>query len=331
MNIGQVAVGIILLLVVTVGLLYIFFSRTNAVQKTGYGSLIMLALVSVLIPIFWITGGSDQAAAKVQQHNLALERGMILYTQVCTDMCYGIKDNKVVNATYNGYTIADLNKLSDNDLRRIISAGVFNPASPHQPANANAVPKSDQYGGALLSNDIDYLFELIRSDDPSYLQKNQLPAGSGFSKLPEYLQNNNPTLYDAATKAANPVDFGEPVDKTSASTVSMDIVKADPSIKGCKTETACFQFVNIKVKVGQKITWTNKDVSPHTVTAITGTDPSKVTPAPQIFDSGKTGFSNGQSFTYTVTQDAYNLNPDHTVIYYCSLHPDMLAKLTIVQ
>ncbi|GER92009.1 hypothetical protein KDW_61710 [Dictyobacter vulcani] len=44
-NLVQAIVGIVVLLVVVGGLLYIFYSKTNAVEKTGFGSLIMLGLV----------------------------------------------------------------------------------------------------------------------------------------------------------------------------------------------------------------------------------------------------------------------------------------------
>src|SRR5690242_2098129 len=91
MSIGQVVVGVILLLIAVGGLIYIFYSRTNAVEKTGYGSLIMLALVSLMIPVFWILQNGDQATAKNQQHQIAVQNGMELYAQYCTDSCYTIK------------------------------------------------------------------------------------------------------------------------------------------------------------------------------------------------------------------------------------------------
>ena len=50
MDIAKILVGLILLLVVAGGLLYLFYSRANAVEKTGYGTLIMLAVVS--LPLF---------------------------------------------------------------------------------------------------------------------------------------------------------------------------------------------------------------------------------------------------------------------------------------
>ena len=52
----------------------------------------------------------------------------------------------------------------------------------------------------------------------------------------------------------------------------------------------------------------------------------------QIFDSGiQNLLASGKTFTWTVTQAAYNFNPDHTLFYYCQIHPTMVAELTIVQ
>ena len=68
----QAAIGIVVVLIVVGALLYIFYSRTNSVEKTGYGALIMLAVVSLMIPVFWITESNAQAIAKVRQHSTAV-------------------------------------------------------------------------------------------------------------------------------------------------------------------------------------------------------------------------------------------------------------------
>src|SRR5947209_19405699 len=80
-------------------------------------------------------------------------------------------------------------------------------------------------------------------------------------------------------------------------------------------------------------TWVNKSTTPHTVTAIQGTDVSNIKIAKNIFDSGITSaITPGATYSYTVTAAAYNFNPKtHTVVYYCQIHPSMLAELTIVQ
>src|SRR5260370_37811372 len=208
-NIGQAAIGIIVLLVVVGGLLLIYYSRTNAVEKTGYGSLIMLTLVSLMIPVFWIVENGNQASAKSDQFEASIKRGMVIYANNCTDQCYGIDDKgHLVMVSYNGYTIQALNKLLDPDLNRIVIAVIYNSQAQHQPDNAAAVPRSDQYNGALLSNDVSDLQIFIRSADPSYLNTNGYSLHNEFDDLPAYLQAQNPAQYDAAVTFAKNGQFG---------------------------------------------------------------------------------------------------------------------------
>lgn len=331
----QVAVGIIVLLVVVGGLLFIFYSRTNAVEKTGYGSLIMLALVSLLIPVFWIMESNAEANAKNQQQATAIEQGMEVYAENCTNQCYGIDSkNNVVNPTYLGYTFTQLNGMNDDQLKAVITGGFYNPTPnpgvPAKPSNINSIPRSDQFGGQLVSSYIDYLFALVRSTDPQYAKQQGFTgsaAENGLKLLPAYLQANLPAQYKAATTFAQTGQFGTAIDMTKQSAITVDIVQNPPSGESCTPN--CFQYLNIKVKVGTVITWVNKTTQPHTVTAKdqSGSD------APQIFDSGvKTPIQSNATFKYKVTEAAYNLNPDtHTVMYYCIIHPQMVAELTIVK
>jgi plastocyanin len=64
------------------------------------------------------------------------------------------------------------------------------------------------------------------------------------------------------------------------------------------------------VKVGQKVTWTNDDSTDHNVTADSGAD----------FKSKD--FGNGATFEFT---------PDKagTIKYECTIHPGMVATLTV--
>jgi plastocyanin len=65
------------------------------------------------------------------------------------------------------------------------------------------------------------------------------------------------------------------------------------------------------VPVGTKVTWINTDSVPHTVS---------VTKGPVKFDSGL--LSKGESFSYTFkTAGTYS--------YYCAVHPDMKATITV--
>ncbi len=127
---GQAIIGIIVLLVAVGALLYVFYSRTNAVEKTGYGALIMLAIVSLMIPIFWIIESNNEAIAKSEQHATSVQRGAALYAQYCYQ-CHGTKGQGRAGPKINGNPV--VNSLADTDLLRIISGGVYDPAALNKP------------------------------------------------------------------------------------------------------------------------------------------------------------------------------------------------------
>jgi plastocyanin len=332
---GQAAVGILVLLVVAVGFLYLFYSRTNAVEKTGYGALAMLAIVSIMIPVFWIRETGFEKSQANTQEVTAITSGMQLYAQYCTSACYAVRNSKLVPTSlkYNGYTIDALNQLSDQDLLRVIEAGVYNPQAP-APTTAGSIPMSQAYGGPLDANQIQYIFQLIRSADPAYMQKQGYPTtvANGFNGLLDYVQNTYPAQYQTAVDLGTNGQFGTPVDDTKLKAVALSMV--NPPV-GAACTPSCFGPINIQVKVGTVITWTNATSQPHTVTALSGDDPTAApVPAPQIFDSGKSTskyVQTGGTFKYTVTLTAYNLNPDHRIYYFCRIHPTMLAELVITK
>jgi plastocyanin/mono/diheme cytochrome c family protein len=320
---GQAIIGIIVLLVAVGALLYVFYSRTNAVEKTGYGALIMLSLVSLMIPIFWIVESNNQAVAKTEQFTLSVNRGATLYAQYCYQ-CHGTKGQGRSGPQLNGNPV--IHNFTDNDLLRILEGGIYDPAAPGGKALMPAW--SQRFGGPLDDNDIQYLFDLVRSSDPQYLQKNGDPAGNGFRQVAGIIQSTNPSIYQTAVAQETSGQFGSPVDMTSKKAVTIDIIQPPT---GATCSPACYQILNLKVKVGTTITWVNKSSQIHTVTALLGTDISNEKPASQIFDSGLTKpIATGGTYTYTVTMAAYNYNAKHTVIYYCQFHPAMIAELTIV-
>ena len=326
---GQAAIGIVVVLVVVGALLYVFYTRTNAVQKTGFSALIMLAVVSLLIPVFWIMESNSQEMYKLRQHTTDVGRGAALFAQYCFQ-CHGINGQGLTGPKLNGNPA--VNKLTDADVIRIISGGIADTADPSKLLMPAWL---EDYGGPLTQIDIQYLFALIRSADPDFLTKNGFPTGkgsNGFDLVPGIIQASNPTAYQTAvaqaTAAAGVGQFGTPVDATKSTAVTINIV-LPPS--GATCTPACYAPTNVKVKVGTTITWINKSTTPHTVTAMVGESPSAETPAPQIFDSGTSKLIlPGQSFTYKVTLAAYNFNKDHAVLYYCQIHPAMVAELTIV-
>jgi plastocyanin len=71
-----------------------------------------------------------------------------------------------------------------------------------------------------------------------------------------------------------------------------------------------YQMANIQVRTGTTITWTNQDSAPHSVTFQNG-----------MKDSGL--LYQGQSFSYTFSTPG-------TYQYYCTVHPNMVATVTVV-
>jgi len=63
------------------------------------------------------------------------------------------------------------------------------------------------------------------------------------------------------------------------------------------------------VGVGDRVTWTNRDEEPHTVTAASGA-------------FGSTGLSHDDTFTQTFTRPG-------RYAYFCALHPQMKATVVV--
>src|SRR5712691_10604567 len=128
----QAGIGILVVLLTVGALLYVFYSRTNAVEKTGYGALMMLAIISLMIPVFWILESNNEAVHASQVHVTSVQRGASLYAQYCYQ-CHGTKGQGRSGPKLNGNTT--ISSISDSDLLRIIS-GVFDPANPGDPTKA---------------------------------------------------------------------------------------------------------------------------------------------------------------------------------------------------
>jgi len=71
-----------------------------------------------------------------------------------------------------------------------------------------------------------------------------------------------------------------------------------------------YQPANIQVRAGTTVTWTNQDNVPHSVTFKNG-----------MKDSGL--LNQGQSLSYI-------FNTPGTYQYYCTVHPNMVATVTVV-
>ena len=75
----------------------------------------------------------------------------------------------------------------------------------------------------------------------------------------------------------------------------------------------------LNAKVGDKVTWTNKDTTLHTVTSGTGpSDPNKG----KEFDSGLSTLAPSKTFSHT-------FNTAGEFPYFCQLHPTMVGKVVV--
>jgi plastocyanin len=73
-----------------------------------------------------------------------------------------------------------------------------------------------------------------------------------------------------------------------------------------------FHPASLKVKVGDKVTWTNDDTPDHNVTSTSGAH----------FMSK--AFPHGRSYSYTPRKAG-------TIKYVCTLHPGMVGKLIVTK
>ncbi len=76
-------------------------------------------------------------------------------------------------------------------------------------------------------------------------------------------------------------------------------------------QSNAFNPDSLTIKVGETVTWTNKDSYAHTVTSDSG-----------VFDSGN--FASGATFSFTFdTEGSYS--------YHCSIHTSMTAKIIVTK
>lgn len=80
-------------------------------------------------------------------------------------------------------------------------------------------------------------------------------------------------------------------------------------------QNSAYQPANIRVRVGTTVTWTNQDDVPHTVTFRNGMPGSSM--------MGSSMMTHGQSFSLTFRMPG-------TYTYYCTVHPSMVATVTVV-
>ena len=96
----------------------------------------------------------------------------------------------------------------------------------------------------------------------------------------------------------------------SSSSTSTAAASSSGGAVAIKMQNIAFDPKSVTVKVGQKVTWTNDDSTDHNVTADSGAD----------FKSKD--FGSGGTFSFTPTKAG-------TIKYVCTIHPGMVATLTV--
>ncbi|MGQ0846120.1 MAG: cupredoxin domain-containing protein [Sporichthyaceae bacterium] len=115
----------------------------------------------------------------------------------------------------------------------------------------------------------------------------------------------------AAQQASNPTAPGYVQPAAVSNTIVFNAPTAKAAGAKMDIEKNTFLVKDLKVALGETVTWTNKDKAPHSI---------NVTKGPEKFDSPL--FKQGESWSHTFTKaGAYD--------YYCAVHPDMVAMVTV--
>jgi plastocyanin len=119
-------------------------------------------------------------------------------------------------------------------------------------------------------------------------------------------------LSAGASESSDTLASSAAITQAKAASATTTTAKATAAAtKEVMIENYKFSPAALTVSVGDTVKWTNMDTAPHTVT---------VTSGPVKFNSGN--LAKGQSFSYTFTKAG-------TYAYYCAVHPDMTAKVTV--
>lgn len=305
---GQIGFGLAAVCLVVSALMYIFYARGTAINKTGFGALIAIVAVGLIIPVLMVDQQQAQADQQHAQYIQTLQRGAAIYSQYCAT-CHGYLGQGLNAPQLNNSTA--VNKLADTDLTRIISAGI--PGDPTNPAQLAMPAWLDTYGGSLTSDDISYLLAFIRSSDPSYLATKGLPNINGFNYVYSTLINaTQQAAYKQQKASGSGPTASQFTDETGKKTLTIQIINTPNG-----TAAWGFSPQYVLLSPGTTVTWNNISNNFHTVVTRTGTTP------PQPFGSTTTLLQAGTgTYTFTFTKPG-----DYP--YWCSIHPAMLAWIRV--
>lgn len=323
---GRIGFGLAAICLATAGLIYVFYSRGSVIEKAGYGALLMIIATAFVLPLLTVNQQQAQATATSDQYQLTLKNGAALYGQYCAT-CHGFLGQGINGPKLNNSKT--VNALSDDDLRRIISAGIVDPTNP----TTFLMPAwSNRYGSSLTDDDINYLIALIRSSDKSYTSTNHLASTNGFSYVLGTL--TNPTQVADYKSQQQQVKAGSSAppasqvnDFTTQKTVTIDAqnvtggagqwgwvaVGADTS-KATSGNNAV-----IKIKAGTTVIWGNKSSQVHNVYSGANGQQTNLFPS----DTNLLAANSSDTYKYTFTKAG-------NYPFFCGLHPFMVGYIEVV-
>ena len=317
---GRIGFGLVAVCLVAAALIYIFYSRSNPVEKTGYGALVFIIATAFIIPFLMVNQQQQQASAASEQYTLTLQRSAAIYAQYCAS-CHGLLGQGINGPQLNNNKT--VNALTNDDLTGIISGGIRNPQAP----NKYLMPSwLDTYGGSLTEGDIANLVAFIRSSDPAYRSTNQLANINGFDYI--YGTLTNPTQiaeYNTEKKGGTKPPASNFADLTKQSAVT--IIAQDSTdnssgygwfAQGVTTPGVGGDNADITIKVGTTVTWENHSAAPHTV--VNGS-PTNVG---HSFGSltQQLAANSGDKYSFTFTKPG-------EYPFFCSIHPAMVGWITV--
>jgi plastocyanin/mono/diheme cytochrome c family protein len=299
--------------VVVAALIYIFYARANNVEKTGYGSLVFIVAVAIIIPALMITQQQQQVAATQSQYILTLQNGAALYGQYCAT-CHGFQGQGLNAPQLNNNP--QVNKYTTDQLTNIIAGGI--PSNPATPTVLSMPNWSNRFGGPLTDDDISYLVSLIQSSNAAYRTQNNLANVNGFSYV--LMSLTNPTQiadYHSQAKSGSRPPASQFVDMTADSKVSI-VAKDTPN--GTFTygwQVTGSQFADVTIKVGTTVTWTNTSSTVHNVYEGSPSAPGTGFPPSPIISNTPSA-----SYSYIFTKPG-----DYP--FFCAIHPAMVGWITV--
>ncbi len=310
--------GLAAVSLVAAALIYIFYVRSGAIEKSGYAALLFVIAIAFIVPALLISQQQTQAKETTAQYDETLHRGAALFGQYCAS-CHGYQGQGLQGPKLNNNPA--VNKLSRDQLYSIITGGIpdnTNPATYLMPAWGSPV-------GPLTEDDINYLVTLIQSSNKDYLKSQGLASTNGFTYVRDTLTASQQKEFDKQQKSGSKPDASTFADMTSQKTVSIDAVDvpangANWSWLATDAKSAAGQpTANITVKAGTTIVFGNKSNQIHNVfEGPSGTPDNKFPPSPGVLSANS-------SDTYKVTLTTPGDYP-----YYCGLHPAMIGYITVV-